>query len=114
MRVRSSFTVALGDRRTTGGLTYPGLAGRFVAVVPTVGERADGLDQVVHRGVGSAADGLLSDDAEGDFDQVQPGVGMIGRWWSVGWVQAWPMQCRGAFGQVTVKPPDVSDLGLPL
>jgi hypothetical protein len=86
-----------------------------VAIVPTAGEGADGLKEVVHRGVGSAADGLLRDDAEGDLDEVEPGVGMTcrlrsGAWW----VRAWPMQRRSALGQVAVETADVSGLGLPL
>jgi hypothetical protein len=55
------------------------LAGGLVAVLPAVGKGAQGVDQVAHGGEGSAADGLLGDDAEGDLNELEPRVGLICR-----------------------------------
>ncbi|MFN2479014.1 MAG: hypothetical protein ABR615_07550, partial [Pseudonocardiaceae bacterium] len=53
-----------------------GLPGRLVVILPAVGKRADGVDEVAHRGEGPPADGLLGDDAERDLDELEPRIGL--------------------------------------
>ena len=45
------------------------------AVVPAVDEAADHGDEVFDAGEAAAVDGLAGDDAEENFDYVQPGPG---------------------------------------
>jgi hypothetical protein len=77
VRVRSGLTVIFRNDGLRGVLAGAGPVGRFVTVLPAVGKGAQGVDEVAYRGEGSAADGLLRDDAETDLDELEPRVGVI-------------------------------------
>ena len=64
------FTLTINFGEDLGGGFGPDE--RVFALVPAVDEGADLDDEVADGGEGAAADGLAFDDAEPDFDQVQP------------------------------------------
>ena len=73
------------------------------AVVPAVDEAADGCGEVFDAGEAAPADGLAGDDAEEDFDHVQPGPAGRGEVQGDPWVTGQPGTDRGMFvGAVVV------------
>src|SRR6185312_17204650 len=75
-RVRSSLTAGRFDPGCGGSLVTDLLPGGLVAVLPAVRKGAQGVDEIAHGGEGPTADRLLGDDAQRDFDELEPRIGL--------------------------------------